>query len=77
MGLTSRAGVVPLSLLADIAGPMARTVEDAVAVFQVIVGEDPDDPITLMADYVQPGLRPRGHPSSIPGLPQRRSFATG
>jgi len=29
MGLTSRAGVVPLSLLADIAGPMARTVEDA------------------------------------------------
>ena len=25
---------------------MARTVEDAVAVFQVIVGEDPDDPVT-------------------------------
>ena len=35
MGLTSRAGVMPLNLLADIAGPMARTVEDAVAVFQV------------------------------------------
>ena len=35
MGLTSRAGVIPLSYLADIAGPMARTVEDAVAVFQV------------------------------------------
>jgi Asp-tRNA(Asn)/Glu-tRNA(Gln) amidotransferase A subunit family amidase len=49
MGLTSRAGVVPLSLLADIAGPMARTVEDAVAVFQVIVGEDPDDPATAAA----------------------------
>jgi amidase len=46
MGLTSRAGVIPLSYLADIAGPMARTVEDAVAVFQVIVGEDPDDPMT-------------------------------
>jgi amidase len=46
MGLTSRAGVVPLNLLADIAGPMTRTVEDAVAVFQVIVGEDPDDPVT-------------------------------
>ena len=46
MGLTSRAGVVPLSLLADIAGPMTRTVEDAAAVFQVIVGEDPDDPAT-------------------------------
>jgi amidase len=46
MGLTSRAGVVPLSLLADIAGPITRTVEDAVAVFQTIVGEDPDDPVT-------------------------------
>ena len=46
MGLTSRAGVVPLNLLADIAGPMARTLEDAVAVFQVIVGEDADDPVT-------------------------------
>ena len=66
MGLTSRAGVVPLSLLADIAGPMARTVEDAVAVFQVIVGEDPDDPITLSADYVQPGLRPAGRPPARP-----------
>jgi Asp-tRNA(Asn)/Glu-tRNA(Gln) amidotransferase A subunit family amidase len=66
MGLTSRAGVVPLSMLADIAGPMARTVEDAVAVFQVIVGEDPDDPITLARDYVQPGLRPAGRPATIP-----------
>jgi amidase len=46
MGLTSRAGVIPLSYLADVAGPMARTVTDAVTVFQVIVGEDPDDPMT-------------------------------
>src|SRR5580698_2271043 len=49
MGLTSRAGVFPLSLLADIAGPMARTVEDAVAVFQVITGSDPNDPVTSAA----------------------------
>jgi Asp-tRNA(Asn)/Glu-tRNA(Gln) amidotransferase A subunit family amidase len=47
MGLTSRAGVAPLNLLADIAGPMTRTVEDAVAVFQAIVGEDPGDPATV------------------------------
>ena len=46
MGLTSRAGVIPLSFLADIAGPMCRTVTDAVQVFQVIVGEDPSDPAT-------------------------------
>src|SRR5260221_1823281 len=49
MGLTSRAGVMPLVLLADIAGPLARTVEDAVTVFQVIAGEDPDDPVTTAA----------------------------
>src|SRR3982750_1130743 len=46
MGLTSRAGVVPLSMLADVAGPMTRTVADAVAVFQGVAGEDPDDPAT-------------------------------
>ena len=46
MGLTSRAGVVPLNFTADIAGPMARTVADAATVFQVIVGEDPDDSLT-------------------------------
>jgi Asp-tRNA(Asn)/Glu-tRNA(Gln) amidotransferase A subunit family amidase len=46
MGLTSRGGVVPLFLGADIAGPIARSVADAVAVFQVIVGEDVDDSVT-------------------------------
>ena len=54
MGLTSRAGLFPLSRLADIAGPMARTVEDAVRVFQVIVGTDPDDPVTAAASAVSP-----------------------
>jgi Asp-tRNA(Asn)/Glu-tRNA(Gln) amidotransferase A subunit family amidase len=46
MGLTSRAGVMPLNLQADIAGPIGRSVEDVTAVFQAIVGEDPDDPAT-------------------------------
>ena len=67
MGLTSRSGIVPLMLGADIAGPMARTVADAAAVFQVIVGPDPDDPVTAASagrvpvDYsavlVRDGLR--------------------
>ncbi|MBS1830608.1 MAG: amidase [Acidobacteria bacterium] len=58
MGLTSRAGVFPLNLLADIAGPMARSVADAARVFQVVVGEDTDDAVTAaasgrrMPDYV-------------------------
>jgi amidase len=46
MGLTSRGGIAPLNLFADIAGPMARTVADAVAVFQVVAGYDPNDPAT-------------------------------
>jgi len=49
MGLTSRAGVVPLSMAADVAGPMARTVADAAAVLQVVEGYDPDDPVTEAA----------------------------
>jgi Asp-tRNA(Asn)/Glu-tRNA(Gln) amidotransferase A subunit family amidase len=46
MGLTSRTGVAPLNLAADVAGPMARTVADAVAIFQVVAGEDPADTVT-------------------------------
>jgi len=47
MGLTSRAGVFPLNLRADIAGPMARTLEDAVRIFQVLAGYDPRDAATI------------------------------
>jgi amidase len=50
MGLTSRAGVIPLNASADVAGPMARTVADAVAVFDVVVGSDPADSVTAAAD---------------------------
>src|SRR5207244_10042037 len=46
MGLTSRGGVVPLSMAADVTGPMTRTVADAAAVLQVIAGPDVDDGVT-------------------------------
>src|SRR5262249_32455924 len=46
MGLTSRDGIVPLFLNRDIGGPMARTVADAVGVFDVIAGHEPNDPVT-------------------------------
>ena len=45
MGLTSRDGIIPLYLRNDIGGPMARSVEDAVRVLEVIAGPDPNDPV--------------------------------
>ena len=46
IGLTSRDGVIPLSLQSDIAGPMTRTVEDGARIFNVVAGYDPADPYT-------------------------------
>ncbi len=46
MGLTSRDGIVPLALTNDVGGPMARTVEDAAIVFDVIAGYDSADEVT-------------------------------
>jgi Asp-tRNA(Asn)/Glu-tRNA(Gln) amidotransferase A subunit family amidase len=66
MGLTSRSGVAPLNLLADIAGPMTRTVADAVAVFQVIAGPDPDDPATIKDSDIARQFGPRGQPDTRP-----------
>jgi Asp-tRNA(Asn)/Glu-tRNA(Gln) amidotransferase A subunit family amidase len=66
MGLTSRTGVAPLNLLADIAGPMTRTLEDAVAVLQVIAGPDPDDPVTVAETPIARSFSPGGHPAAIP-----------
>ena len=57
IGLTSRDGVIPLAFDRDIAGPMTRTVEDGVRVFDVVAGYDPADPYTELgkgrreADY--------------------------
>jgi amidase len=50
MGLTSRDGIIPLYLRNDIGGPMARTVEDAVKILEVIAGYDPADPITSRSE---------------------------
>lgn len=53
-GLTSRDGIMPLYAHRDIGGPMGRTVEDVVRVFDVIVGTDPADPVTVEADQRRP-----------------------
>ena len=54
MGLTSRDGIVPLFLSRDIGGPMARTMADAVAVFDIIAGCDPADPVTAASQGKRP-----------------------
>lgn len=43
IGLVSRAGIIPYSLTQDTAGPICRTVEDAVRTLDVIVGYDEKD----------------------------------
>ena len=53
-GLTSRDGIMPLYAHRDIGGPMTRTVEDAVRIFDVIAGTDPADPVTIEADEHRP-----------------------
>ena len=50
MGLSSRDGIAPLSATRDVGGPMARTVEDAVVVLEVIAGPDPADPVTSRSE---------------------------
>ena len=46
LGLTSRAGVVPLAHSQDVTGPMCRTVADAATVLGPMTGVDPRDPAT-------------------------------
>jgi amidase len=46
VGLVSRSGIVPISHNQDTAGPMARTVGDAVVLLAALAGPDPNDPAT-------------------------------
>ena len=59
IGLTSRAGIIPLFANNDVGGPMARSVSDVAALLTVLAGPDPADPVTQLAaghppvDYTQ------------------------
>lgn len=66
LGLTSRDGVIPLSFDRDIAGPMTRTVEDGVRIFNVIAGYDPHDPLTV-PDRREPDYRVFLNPDGLNG----------
>ncbi|GAW06898.1 amidase signature enzyme [Lentinula edodes] len=54
VGLTSRAGVLPIAAAQDTVGPMTRTVQDAAIVLSVIAGEDPNDRRTLSQPHPVP-----------------------
>ncbi|KAE9603031.1 hypothetical protein Lal_00012790 [Lupinus albus] len=56
VGLTSRAGVVPISSRQDTVGPICRTVSDAAYVLEAIAGIDINDKATInAAKYVPKG----------------------
>ena len=46
VGLTSRAGVIPISATQDTVGPFGRTVADAATLLTALTGVDPRDPAT-------------------------------
>ncbi|KAG6875281.1 hypothetical protein C0992_004471 [Termitomyces sp. T32_za158] len=75
VGLTSRAGVVPISSYQDTVGPMARCVADAAVVLSVIAGKDPNDSGTLSRPEVVPdfttALNPRALEGKRIGVPRR------
>src|SRR5215469_7819822 len=71
-GLVSRAGIVPISLAQDTAGPMAASVADAAALLSVLAAADPADPASRDLDGSaerRDGARYTGHldPSALAG----------
>jgi amidase len=55
VGLVSRSGIIPIAHSQDTAGPMARTVEDAAILLDVLSATDPRDPATTAG---RPGPSP-------------------
>ena len=59
LGLVSRSGIIPIAHSQDTAGPMARTVSDAVVLLGALTGVDSRDPVTqesrgkACTDYTQ------------------------
>jgi amidase len=77
VGLISRTGIIPISASQDTAGPMARTVRDAVFLLNALAASDPADPATSRApkarvDYTQ-FLDPSGLRGARLGI-VRKSF---
>jgi amidase len=78
LGLISRAGIIPIAHSQDTAGPMARTVADAAALLNALIGVDPRDANTkasaghAQSDYTK-FLNPDGLKGARLGV-VRKSF---
>ena len=75
VGLSSRAGIIPISASQDTAGPMARTVRDTAIVLGTLTGVDRNDSATFTSvgqsytDYTQ-FLNPNGLIGARIGVPR-------
>lgn len=68
VGAVSRTHVVPISASQDTAGPMARTVKDAAALFAGMIGSDSADAATGEADARRAALTPDWTSASLKGV---------
>jgi Asp-tRNA(Asn)/Glu-tRNA(Gln) amidotransferase A subunit family amidase len=60
-GLSSRTGLIPLSMTLDTMAPMARSVVDLAIVLDATAGKDPQDPTTVKVDAsYQDAVDPNG-----------------
>ncbi len=78
LGLVSRSGIIPIAHTQDTAGPMARSVSDAVIILGALTGIDPRDSATneskgkMLTDYTK-FLDPEGLRGARIGV-DRKSF---
>ncbi len=80
LGLLSRSGIIPIAHSQDTAGPMTRTLRDAVIMLGVLAGPDPADPATSasrsrgqITDYTK-YLDPNGLRGARIGIPRAKFY---
>lgn len=82
-GLISVAGSIPLVVGVDVIGPIARSMQDAAIVMNMLIGVDPEDPLTLTAPRpplvmpTMPRLGARPLSGIRIGVPQKDWMAVG
>ncbi|KAG7098340.1 hypothetical protein E1B28_000300 [Marasmius oreades] len=67
VGLTSRAGAVPISANQDTIGPITRSVSDSAIVLSIIAGKDPNDNFTLAQPDIVPDYTTALNPNALKG----------